>query len=112
MKYAKRIRELLPSIDALVSTNLAKPFTYVAAVGFEDRCFAFLNEALSCGAKPVKVIAIEYEPEELPNRKAEFLHLLEELHVQEKDVAWVKYQRTSPHQFENVIENVHRICSQ
>ena len=112
MKYVKRIRELLPNIDPLMSTNLAEPFTYVAAVGFEDRCFAFLNEALSCGAKPTKVIAIEYEPEELPNRKAEFLHLLEELHIHEEDVAWVKYQRTSPNQFESAIESVRKICSQ
>ena len=112
MKYGKRIRELLPSIDPLVYTNLAEPFSYVAAVGFEDRCFAFLKEALNHGAKPAKVIAIEYEPEELPNRKTEFLHLLEELDIHEKNVTWIKYQRTSPDQFDRAIESVKRICSQ
>jgi hypothetical protein len=112
MEYGKRIRGLLPSIDPLMSTSLVEPFAYVAAVGFEDRCFAFLNEALGCGAKPAKVIAIEYKPEGLPNRKKEFVRLLAELRIHEEDVAWVKYQRTSPGQFEDAVESVRKICSQ
>ena len=112
MKYAKRIRELLPKIDPLVCTNLKEPFIYIAAVGFEDRCFAFLKEALNHGIKPLEVIAIEYDPKELPNRKREFLSLLKQLDIRSQNVTWIKYQRTSPDQFEQAIESIKKMCSQ
>jgi len=112
LKYEKRIREFLPSIDPFVCTDLSEPFIYVAAVGFEDRCFGFLKEALKHGVKPAKVIAIEYEPVELPNRKTEFMDLVKQLHVSDENVMWMTYKRTFPSEFERTIESVNKIFSQ
>ncbi|MGD6935202.1 MAG: hypothetical protein ACQCN5_13460 [Candidatus Bathyarchaeia archaeon] len=76
---------------------------YIGAIGFEDRAFGFLNEALKQKKHFKKSIAIKYNPNNFNNREAEFFQFTKNI-FQENVV--VTYDRFCPDNFNAIISEI------
>lgn len=112
MNDIENILNFLPEIDKVDLDKMASPVVYIGVAGFEDRAFAILNEALRSNKKFDYVIAIEYEPFDDRNRKAEFQGKLDELNIPKKNVKWITYDRFEPERFLKEFETINKISSQ
>jgi hypothetical protein len=89
----------LPNIERLAVSVLTEPILYIGAVGFEDRAFGVLNEAIRVGKKIERTISIEYKPYNKKNRVDEFKDTLNKLALSETNIQWSIYDRYAPDEF-------------
>ncbi len=101
MSSPRNFEDVLPTIEAMDIAKVPSHSVYVGAVGFEDRAFACLDEALKFGKTFDQVIAIEYRPFKRENRRKEFQEKLEDLDIVDANAKWVVYDRCKPDEFLN-----------
>ena len=98
----------LPNTEHLDVSALPEPILYIGAVGFEDRAFGVLNEALRVGKKIQRIISIEYRPYNEKNRIVEYKDTLNRLALPEANTHWSIYDRYVPDEF---IEDIFKIVN-
>ncbi len=112
MNNAGNLEDLLPTIEPMDLGKVSNPLVYIGAVGFEDRAFACLNEALRLGKRFDRIVAIKYKPFNRRNRKKEFQEKLEHLDIADANVKWVVYDRCKPDEFLNHLSIIKETVSQ
>lgn len=111
MNKIENLLKLLPRIECMELDKISSPLVYIGAIGFEDRTFAVLDEALKLGKKIDHVIAIEYRPFEDRNKKMKFEKKLKELKVPDANVKWAIYDRFIPEEFLKNLDTLKVIIS-
>lgn len=111
MNKIENLLNQLPLIECMELEKVQSPLVYIGAVGFEDRTFVVLNEALQLGKSFDQVIAIEYEPFDDRNKKEEFEKKLNELKIPNKNVKWEVYDRFKPEEFLKSLDTIKTIIN-
>jgi hypothetical protein len=96
------LEQLLPPINELQLSqlDLSHDSSFIGAAGFEDRCFAFINQMKKTNKKFKFTVGIEYEPENSRNRTTDFKNAIIDLNI--TDHYWIVYNRKDP---EKICEN-------
>lgn len=111
MNNSKNFEDMLPPIEPMDLANILDPLIYIGAVGFEDRAFACLNDALKLGKKFDRAIAIEYKPWKKRNKKEEYRKKLEKLDIPDENIEWIVYHRDRPEEFLRDLSKIREIVS-
>jgi hypothetical protein len=102
------ISNFFPKINSLDISLIPKDSIYIGIAGFEDRCFAFLEECNKNNLKFNRIIGIKYEPFDEKNKVDEF----EKIAIQatnERKLEWMIYDRHNPENFSNSIKKIEAI---
>ena len=111
MTFSDRFSKILPTIEEFSFDLNTEDYLYVGVIGFEDRSLAVLTELIKMNKKFSGVLAIEYLPFDIKNRKDEFDKMAMEVLEDKDKISRFKYNRFYPGQFSSYEEDIVQLAN-
>lgn len=99
------LSKVFPNIELLDIFKIPEDSIYIGTVGFEDRCFTFLEQCCKNDMKFQKVIGIKYEPFDERNNIEKFKELAIKV-ARKSKLECIVYDRYNPEAFSNSIKSL------
>ncbi len=104
------ISTFFPKIKSFDIPLIPEDSIYIGTAGFEDRCFAFLEESNKNNLKFKTIIGIKYEPFDEKNRVDEFEKIAINATKGNK-LDWMVYDRHNPEDFSISINKIKKLIN-